>query len=194
MLGWGGGEYLGVGSREIMWSPVELRIPGSVFKISSGAYHSACITWEETGKVYCWGEGLQGQLGNGSFSNSLYLCDVIVHENVIDIACGIMHTLLLTANNKVLAFGSNQFGELGVGNKCNSAYPIPVSRLGDRVTKIACGSHSAAVTELNALYIWGSGAFGEFLTPTKVSYAGHKIEKVDIGGCSGAVLDNSGTI
>ena len=44
---------------------------------------------------------------------------------VVSVACGQGHTMLLTKNSLVYAMGSNKFGELGIGDRSVEESKIP---------------------------------------------------------------------
>lgn len=86
------------------------------------------------------------------------------------VACGQMHTLLLSQAGHVYSCGANSFGQLGLNNKRNSLIPLLIEDISHiPMRNIAAGSFSASVShDTGDLFIWGSGIFGEFLTPHRV--------------------------
>jgi len=85
------------------------------------------------------------------------------------IACGINHTLVLTASGKVYSFGSNQQGQLGTGSKKSHLTPCKVYGLdNNKVISVEAGYHSAALTFTGELYIWGTTVLGEYLIPQRI--------------------------
>lgn len=57
------------------------------------------------GEVYAWGRNDNGQLGNSTKDNSISPVRVEGIDNVVDIAVGLNHTLLLTNTGDIYAFG-----------------------------------------------------------------------------------------
>jgi hypothetical protein len=120
-------------------------------------------------KVYCWGFNSCGQLGNGIVVNdkttyfepelNQYLSD----KKIIDIKCGIGHSLALTAGGVVLGWGWNSYGQ--IGNRSNAAQVIPIKIKefnNEKIKAISCGScHSLALTESGRVYSWGWNDFGQ---------------------------------
>lgn len=78
-------------------------------------------------------------------------------SDVAKVACGRLHTAILTSDGRVLTFGTGKFGQLGHGERSNEAAPKVVSALsGKRVVDIACGKeHTVAVTSDGDLYAFG---------------------------------------
>ena len=81
--------------------------------IECGASYTFCKTFNN--EIFCWGQNQFGQLGlgNNDNQNTPILCSSLLNEDVIDIKCGMYHTLVLTSNGDVLSCGRNTFSELG---------------------------------------------------------------------------------
>ena len=60
------------------------------------------------------GDNSKGQLGIGSEKISCVsyptMVSKLAHRNVIDVACGSHHTLVMTEGKIIYSFGSNNFG------------------------------------------------------------------------------------
>ncbi|EGC31817.1 hypothetical protein DICPUDRAFT_156281 [Dictyostelium purpureum] len=105
-LGWNGNGQLGSGVKgdnHLVPTKLEFDFDGEkVVKVSAGRNHSACIT--ESGKLYIWGNGNKGKLGNGkSVGDQLTPLELIdIDENntdpsnqkVLNISCGFDHTII----------------------------------------------------------------------------------------------------
>lgn len=115
---------------------------------------------------------------------------------VYKIACGGMHTLILTTRGYIYSFGNNDESTLGRTGQEN----IPdLVNLKVPMNGISCGdSHSIAYnTELNVIYQWGvykdnSGSMGQKITtPTQIDmnhFRKSKIKKVVSGNNHTLVL------
>lgn len=96
--------------------PVLVKELTEVSKISSGGFHICAVL--ESGGMYTWGKGIDGQLGTGVFRNSGMAAKVMALGNdVDDVSCGINHTLV-RCGQSCYAFGNGIYGQLGInGNK-----------------------------------------------------------------------------
>ena len=163
--GWNIVGQLGNGSTNGSDVPVKVKLPGGtkVTGIAAGFAHSVALT--STGAVLAWGKNYNGNLGNGSTTDS----DVPVKVNlpvgtkVTAVAAGGEHSLAVTSTGAVLAWGYNADGQLGDGGTGASAVPVSVSLpTGTKVTAVAAGAlHSLALTSTGAVLAWGYNADGE---------------------------------
>ena len=86
--------------------------------------------------------------------------------NVIQIACGDDHCLVLTKGGQLYTWGDNQFGQLGIGPAAvgkKVAVPSPLDCLNPLpIRSIACGAHhSFIVSHSGAVYAWGKNNMGQ---------------------------------
>jgi alpha-tubulin suppressor-like RCC1 family protein len=143
----------------------------SVIAVASGAFHNLAL--KKGGTVWAWGNGANGQLGNGLNNNSATAVEVMTSLNaplthVIAIAGGALHSLALKADGKdstVWAWGDNGFGELGNPNFASSNLPVEVLTSLNvplkSVTAIGGGDASSmALTSAGTVWTWGIGLFG----------------------------------
>ncbi|KAF0852912.1 mitochondrial regulator of chromosome condensation (RCC1) domain-containing protein (AgRCC1_3) [Andalucia godoyi] len=118
--------------------------------------------------VRLYGGGWLAYGADGFLPSSPYIYDPVHIPNVradriVSIACGEMHTLLLTDDGAVWSFGNAEDGRLGHGSSHNELFPRMVTRLrGKRVVQVAAGArHSAAVTADGLLFVWGRSDHGQ---------------------------------
>ena len=89
----------------------------NVIKISAGGFFSLL---QNMGKeIYGCGQNCDGQLGfiDRNFENSVE--PILIPNqppNIIQLYCGIYHTLLLDSDGNVFSFGYNYYGNLGIGH------------------------------------------------------------------------------
>lgn len=80
---------------------------------------------------------------------------------VIQIACGLHHTVVLTQSGEVFTFGSNQYGQLGTGDLMPVVGPIQV-KLNSFIVQIAAGSnHTVLLSSRGVMYTFGSHLRGQ---------------------------------
>src|SRR5690242_21396851 len=80
----------------------------------------------QTGVVLGCGYNGEGELGNGTATNSLLITPVSNLTSIKAIAGGSSHTLALDANGNVWAWGLNGNGQLGTGDKVDRHTPVLV--------------------------------------------------------------------
>ncbi|MFN2476361.1 MAG: RCC1 domain-containing protein [Chthoniobacterales bacterium] len=182
------------------------RIRSSLLAVA-GISALAALTQPADGRVLGWGYNLNGQLGNGSTSNSTTPGAVSLPAGVTASAVseGLAHSLAIGSDGKLYAWGGNNFGQLGNGSTANSTPPVVVS-LPAGVTASAIGAgfnHSLAAGSDGKLYAWGSNGEGELgngsttqsTTPGLVSLpAGVTASAVIAGGYHSLALGSDGKL
>lgn len=87
--------------------------------------------------------------------------DLPTSSPVVQIACGMHHTVVLTLSGECFTFGSNQYGQLGTGNLQAQLEPYAVKVAG-AISQIAAGSnHTVLLTSHGAVFTFGNHAKGQ---------------------------------
>ncbi len=135
--------------------------PPPVKKIVSGEFYSCGLT--PAGAVKCWGINLEGQLGNGSNTDTSQPVQVTgLESGVISLAAGESHVCAITAEGGVKCWGKNQFGQLGNGSNADQNTPVDVVGLSSGVAEISAGYvHTCALMTGGTVKCWGKGLEGE---------------------------------
>ena len=175
------GEF-GNGTTTSSNNPVAISSPFfglPIIAVAAGYHHS--LTIRSDGLLYAWGDNPDGELGNGSTTQSTTPTNVKTppQTGITAIAAGKLHNLAIGNDGKLYAWGYNGDGELGNGTTTNGLTPIVVSLPNGAIpTAIAAGgSHSLAIGSDGNLYAWGGNAAGQLgngsttnsLTPILVS-------------------------
>ncbi|KAH3744576.1 ADPribosylation factor subfamily protein [Pelomyxa schiedti] len=171
--------------------------------VAAGGKHSLAVS--DTGQLYSWGSGIQGQLGHGD-ECSHATPQVVSYFNgtrLTRVACGDKHSLVTTDTGLLFTFGENKRGQLGTGDNINCNLPRAVVSLkSERISQIAAGgaygsAHSLALTETNILFAWGSNDQGQLglgdrcdrNTPTVITFlSSKKIKNIACGWLASACV------
>jgi alpha-tubulin suppressor-like RCC1 family protein len=167
VLAWGynSNGQLGDGSTTDSDVPVDASLPPgvTVTAIAAGEYHSLALT--STGQLLAWGYNSNGQLGDGSTTDSDVPVPVSLPAGttVTAIAAGGYSSYALTSTGQLLAWGYNGDGELGNGSTTDSDVPVPVSvPVGTTVTAISAGyDFGMVLTSAGQILAWGYNGDGE---------------------------------
>lgn len=81
-------------------------------KILAGDHHTLAI--KDDGTLWSWGFNNDGQLGNGTLTNSPIPIKISTYQ-WIDISAGAAHSLAIKSDGTLWAWGSNVYGQLGDG-------------------------------------------------------------------------------
>lgn len=162
-------------------TPALITLPGQdgpVVEIAAGREFSLAVT--ESGQLYSFGNNRFGQLGYGEnsgpkpdpFENNHQTPTLVTMPEaageVIDVAAGSFHSLVLTDEGRLYAFGKNTFGELGnsTNNESQAANPTPtlvaLSSAAGHIDEFAAGyEDSFVLTSTGRLYSFGWNWFAE---------------------------------
>jgi alpha-tubulin suppressor-like RCC1 family protein len=175
-LGVGGGLPLGQTNL-----PIRSLVPTQtvVVAIAAGCSHSVAL--DVTGGVWVWGNGAEGELGNGRTTNVSIPIPVTGISNVIAIAAGCDQTIALTADKRVWTWGGNAQGDLG--RTGNNLVPGLVTGLSNVVAIAGGESFTLAVTSNGQVYAFGDNTYGQLGTNLSSSSI-----PIPVAGISNAVL------
>lgn len=155
-------------------SPTPTRVLGGAMftAVSAGYVHTCGLTSDKA--VYCWGGGLNGELG----STPAMVCHPQVpcspvptrvsgERTYATVGSGAYHTCAVTTEGNAFCWGLNDAGQLGIGSRANSASP---SRVGGNVRFRSTHPgiyHTCGVTTDGQAFCWGgnnAGALGNGTT------------------------------
>jgi alpha-tubulin suppressor-like RCC1 family protein len=145
-------------------------VPGAVTGItdatavasdSNSATNCAVLS---TGQVKCWGEGGDGQLGNGTTANSDVPVAAIGITDATAVASdgdgGSFCAVLSTGHMK--CWGFNNYGQLGNGTTTGSSVPVPVSNITTAAAVVGGTEYGfCALLSTGHVDCWGYNFSGE---------------------------------
>ena len=115
------------------------------------------------GTVWAWGNNSNGQLGNGTITDSGIPVQISGLSSVTAIAAGYAHTVALNNDGAVWAWGNNSNGQLGNGTTTDSSIPAQ-AWLSGMVAIAAGNTHTVAlrndVTNVS-VWAWGNNSHGQ---------------------------------
>jgi alpha-tubulin suppressor-like RCC1 family protein len=127
----------------------------------SGAATRPADAAASSSKAFSWGYNQDGELGNGTTTNTNTPGTVSNLTNVKSVKAGCSHGLALLKNGTVRAWGYNGNGELGDGTNTHSTTPVKVENI-TNVKAISAGcSHSLALKEDGSVWAWGFNHYGQ---------------------------------
>ena len=145
---------------------------GEVQSISAGSSHTCAI--KTTGHVLCWGVGIRGELGNGTWNNTNYPAPVVGEDSdnngagngslsdIRQVSAGGYHTCAIkNTSGLILCWGSGSYGRLGNSESQSKSYPVPAKNSnGQNLTgmiQVSSGIyHTCAIKADKGVLCWGN--------------------------------------
>lgn len=157
--------------------------------VAAGESHSCAVVF---GGLQCWGRNDDGQLGNGTTTESRGARPVLLDGTVTAVAAGGSHHTCAIVTGALICWGSDASGELGDGRAGGwSTTPAPVLGLDGGVTAVAAGKNHTCAVINGGLKCWGSNGSGQlgtdsdpgqlYPTPMDVFTAGGGVTAVAAG-------------
>jgi len=178
---WGDNSWgeLGNGTTINSHTPVQVSGLSGVTAVAANLDGGYSLAMKSDGTAWAWGYNSQGQLGNGTTTDSHTPVQVSGLSGVTAIANGGWDGLAVRSDGTAWAWGWNTRGELGDGTAIERLTPVQVSGLSG-VTAIAGNvGHSIALKADGTAWTWGEGALlgnappyngaTDSYTPVKVS-------------------------
>lgn len=130
--------------------------------VCSGHYS---IAVSESGDLYTWGCGKDGQLGHGDMKDAYTPKAVraLQSKMIRNVSCAEHHVAAVSENGVLYTWGKGQNGRLGHGGCESELLPKTVDALvGQHVVQVSCGDFHTACVILNPthVYTWGLGLSG----------------------------------
>jgi alpha-tubulin suppressor-like RCC1 family protein len=169
---WGEGEHSG-GIMQLVPTQIDPHLfhNAPVVMTSAGGGHAAAVT--NSGSLFTWGRGREGQLGLGDYDDRLlptfvahFQPSLSIHEldprtefQVMMVSCGAGISLAVTRDGSLWAWGYGETGLLGLNDEVDRLVPTPISSQhfgGAKISLAAAGAeHSLALAQDGVVYTWG---------------------------------------
>jgi alpha-tubulin suppressor-like RCC1 family protein len=218
---WGFG---GLGASGVQDSAVPVAVDTSgvlagqtLAQISAG--ESVTCAVGTAGAAYCWGDGADGALGDGSGSGLAYVPvavdtgGVLAGKALVQVSVGAQfHVCAVDSAGAAYCWGNGSDGVLGDGSESGSAVPVAVAAggvlAGKALTGVSAGDgfSACALDSAGAAYCWGLNHYGQLgddsrqtsLVPVAVDtggvLAGVSLAQVSAGGGGACALGTTGAL
>ncbi|AYV82548.1 MAG: chromosome condensation regulator [Hyperionvirus sp.] len=114
-------------------------------KIVCGDSHTIILI---DGKIFGCGKNHCGQLGEGSvYAYAICRFREIngITKKIVEVACGINHTMIRLKDGTLMACGNNSCGQLGIGDLIEKWVFTEIKGIDKYVTHVACGDYHTII-------------------------------------------------
>jgi uncharacterized delta-60 repeat protein len=108
--------------------PVQIGSDTNWQSVNGGGLHSVAV--KSDGSLWAWGYNVDGQLGDGTTTNSNEPILIDFGLNWRDVSGGAFHTTAIDSDGSLWAWGKNEFGQLGDSTNSDSSEPIQNQQAG----------------------------------------------------------------
>uniref|UniRef100_K3X668 RCC1-like domain-containing protein n=1 Tax=Globisporangium ultimum (strain ATCC 200006 / CBS 805.95 / DAOM BR144) TaxID=431595 RepID=K3X668_GLOUD len=145
-------------------------LEGKIVRLVSCSYYHTILTCEDAGAgrqfVYTFGRNDYGQLGhNDTIDRKVpHQIDALAEQQIVSVACGQYHTMVVSSTGKAYGFGKNDYGQLGTESAENQLVPVQVRNGLEKqmCLEIRCGYYHTIVLCSGAhLYGFGRNDYGQ---------------------------------
>jgi alpha-tubulin suppressor-like RCC1 family protein len=156
-------------------TPAAVSMPPGVTFTELAAGGESALALDSQGRVWSWGLNADGELGNGTTTNSSIPVQAMMPSGTTftSMALGSFNSLALDTTGRAWSWGSNQSGELGTGTTggpktCNGnipCSPVPVAVAmppGTTFSTVSAGEVNDQALDSNGdAWTWGSNISGQ---------------------------------
>jgi alpha-tubulin suppressor-like RCC1 family protein len=191
---WGRGEFGRLGNAVTtgnISTPVTTFAGGTDWKqVAAGYRHTAAIKTD--GTLWTWGNGNNGQLGNGLTTNvSTPVTTFAGGTNWKQVSSGDFDIAAIKTDGTLWTWGRGTDGQLGNATIINTSTPVTTFAGGSSWKQVSSGgSHTAAIKTDGTLWTWGLGnrgrlgnavTTGNISTPVTTFAGGTNWKQVSLG-------------
>jgi alpha-tubulin suppressor-like RCC1 family protein len=153
--GFGEGGQLGDGLRTSSPTPVMTQTDVRFRYIGRGQSSGNLCAVSQSGLLYCWGIGADGQGGNGTVEVALFPTAVASNLTFREVGSGQDFACALADSGDVYCWGRNTYGKLGTGVADGTTVPALVAGALKYAALAVGGQHVCALTTEGQAYCWG---------------------------------------
>jgi len=175
----------------------------AITDISSG--HSHSIALSGNGEILTWGSNTYGQLGDGTYDESLVPIKVYVPDvKFKSVSAGKYYSMALSESGEIYTWGYNDKGQLGDNTLVSKNVPTKITVSGVTFEAIYGGAddHSMALSTTKEIFAWGCNDYGQIgdnstndlRIPTKITVNGVVFNDIKCGKEYSMALSTTGII
>jgi alpha-tubulin suppressor-like RCC1 family protein len=173
----------------------------SILRIGAGGYSGYAVL--SNGRVWAWGDDLEGQIGDaGPWTSRTTPVEVAVISGAVLVTGGGNSAYALQRNGTVWAWGDDSAGELADARRTARNVPRPVPNLNE-VSSVGAGAFAVYVIRRDGTaWSWGDNSFGELGTGSKAVGSAvprelarlRGVREIVAGSADGYALLDNGTV
>jgi alpha-tubulin suppressor-like RCC1 family protein len=159
---WGTNSHgeLGNGTLTNSLVPIDtITLTSGVIKIQASNGFACAL--RNSGIVYCWGQNDQGQLGNGTTTDSSTPTPILGLTSISDFSLGETWGCATNASG-MKCWGTNNEAGLGIASVFSSSTPVSITGVSSIVTNITLGKSHACFSNAGNFNCWGRNDLGQF--------------------------------
>jgi alpha-tubulin suppressor-like RCC1 family protein len=163
--GYNGDGQLGIGTTTRHNMPQQVTSPAATGWASVSAGFSYTCATRTDGSLWCWGDNLEGQLGDSTTANSTLPMQVALPAATgwATVAAGGNHTCATRTDSSLYCWGDNLYGEVGTGST-TAQFETPQQVVSPATTGWASpvsGEFHTCARRGGDLYCWGANSSGQ---------------------------------
>lgn len=152
---------LGLGTLTAEPTPTQVTSPDAQWRqVAAGDEHTCALAAD--GRLFCWGRGEEGQLGQGDVADADVPTLVELGGDAArELSLGKHYSCVIDTRGQLRCWGANNEGQLGLGDRTDRTAPTLIE-LGAAVAHVAAGeTHTCAGTVSGDFYCFGRNRDGE---------------------------------